>query len=64
MGAKLGPNFKVCQNCQYWGGMRDVNGMSRLVEAISEKGRCNNVKGFYNQEMGRMASCQHYNPII
>lgn len=61
---KLGPNFKVCQTCKYWSGMRDINGFSRLVDSITDKGRCNNPKGFYNQNMSKMATCSHHDPVI
>lgn len=61
---KLGMSFKVCQTCRYWGGMRDINGMSKLVDAISERGRCNNTRGFYNQDTYKMTTCSHYEPIL
>lgn len=62
--AKLGPNFKVCQTCRYWNGMREINGMSRLVESISDKGKCINRKGFYNQNVSKLTTCPHHEPII
>lgn len=62
--SKLGPNFKVCQTCRYWCGSRDIDGMTRLVEAYSSSGKCTNMKGFYNQNTSKMATCSHHDPII
>ena len=64
MGNKLGTNFRVCQTCQYWDGLRKINGFEKQVESISEKGKCVNTKGFYNQNMSRMGSCPHHSPVV
>lgn len=61
---KLGTNFKVCQTCRYWNGSRNVDGFSKLVENFSNTGKCNNLKGHYNQEMSHQATCPHHEPII
>lgn len=62
--SKLGPSFKVCQTCRYWNGSRDINGMTKLVEAYSSTGKCCNTKVFYNQNMSNMASCNKHEPVI
>lgn len=61
---KLGTNFKVCQTCRFWSGMRDINGMAKLVDSISDKGKCVNPKGFYNQDMNKLATCSHHESVI
>lgn len=61
---KLFSNFKACQTCRYWTGARDINGSSKLIDALSEKGKCVNKHSFFNQEMTAHACCQHHEPII
>lgn len=63
--SRLGTNFKVCQTCRYWGGIRELNGFLKTAETQNgTKGKCNNTKGFYNQNMSNMATCKHYDPIF
>lgn len=63
--SKLGMSFKVCQNCRYWSGNRELDGFSKMTEAQSgTKGKCNNIDGFYNLDMGNMATCPHFAPIF
>lgn len=63
--AKLGMSFKVCQNCRYWSGARELNGFFKTTETQNgTKGKCNNTKSFYSLDMNNMGSCKHFEPIF
>ncbi len=62
--SKLSTKFKICQTCRYWNGSRNIDGISQLIEAYSEKGKCSNPKGFYNQDMSKQATCREHAPVI
>ena len=61
---KLSSNFKVCQNCQYWCGTRDINRISKYIEALSDSGKCINKQGFFNLDKKAREYCSHFEPVI
>lgn len=61
---KLSSNFKVCQNCKYWSGARNIDRMSKYIEALSDSGKCINNQAFYNLNKKAREYCSHYEPVI
>ena len=57
-------NFKVCQTCRYWTGARKIDGISKIVESISDTGKCINRNSFYNHDMNKTACCSRHEPIV
>lgn len=61
---KLFVNYKCCQNCRYWNGERKINGIAKTTESSASKSKCQNPKGFYNQDMSNLSMCNNFEPVI
>lgn len=51
---------KWCANCVYWGGERTIDGFfgrAEVDDKCQAKGKCTNMKGYYNQQCGWMTTC-------
>lgn len=52
-----------CANCSYWCGEREINGFFGRVEIDDDckaKGKCSNMKGYYNQPCFWNGTCPHF----
>ena len=58
---------KFCANCVYWTGEREMNAFfGRMEVDTSAKGKCINMKSFYNCPMSWQAGCSKFekHPIV
>ncbi len=63
--SKIYSQTRICQTCRYWTGARNIITVGKLVEALSEEGKCVNTHGFFNQQVkAHAAGCSHHEPII
>ena len=60
---------KICANCAYWGGPREMDGFFGRMEVEmsgSASGKCNNRNGFFNCPMNWQSTCPRFekHPIV
>ena len=60
---------KICANCAFWAGEREMNGFFERMEvdiSCNPKGKCVNRQGLMNQTMNWNATCSHFykHPVV
>ena len=55
--------WKCCGNCAYWSGERTINGFFGRAEVSDghTKGKCINMKGYFNQPTSWNTTCSAFN---